>query len=189
MGVLRAVFEIETGVERTRQRLRARDQRPTTPSPVAIVLLVVLLRLFLHVGLDDLLDIPDLDQDVLRLQVRVDDAAFPVQVVQAEEHLFRDLLHQRHRDTAVIPSLDQAQQILPQNFEYHADVDTIGALVFEGIEEADDMFATGVRGLRLDDAVEEFDLVDGGFGVVGSGSDDLEGDVFPRGGIAGQPDG
>lgn len=51
------------------------------------------------------------------------------------------------------------------------------------------MFATGMVRLRLYNLVEEFDLVDSGLGVVGGGTDDLEGDVFAVRVVAGEPDG
>lgn len=57
----------------------------------------------------------------------------------------------------------------------------VGALVFERVEKADDMSATRVVGVCLDDLVEELDFIDGGFGVMGGGAYDLEGYVFPGG--------
>jgi hypothetical protein len=51
------------------------------------------------------------------------------------------------------------------------------------------MLATGVIRLGLNNLIEELDLVDGGLGVMGGGTDDLEGDVLAVGVIAGQPDG
>lgn len=68
-------------------------------------------------------------------------------------------------------------------------MDPIGTFVFERVEETDDMLATRVRRLRLYNAIQELNLVDGGFGVVSGGTNDFEGDVFTGGGIAGQPDG
>ncbi len=65
----------------------------------------------------------------------------------------------------------------------------VGPLVLKRIEEADDVLAAGVIGLRLNDAVEKLNLVDGGLGVVSGGSNDLEGDVLARVVVAGQPDG
>lgn len=46
------------------------------------------------------------------------------------------------------------------------------------------MFATRVGGLCLNDPVEQFDFIDGGFGVVGSRTNDFQSDVFAGGGIA-----
>lgn len=51
------------------------------------------------------------------------------------------------------------------------------------------MLASGVRRFRLDDAVEQLDLIDGGLSVMGGGADDLQRDVFARGGIPRQPHG
>ena len=55
----RQIGVIETGIQRRRQRLRARNQRPTSPSPIPIVFLVVGL-LVLDKRLYYLLYIPDL---------------------------------------------------------------------------------------------------------------------------------
>lgn len=43
--------------------------------------------------------------------------------------------------------------------------------------------------LGLYNLIEELDLVDGGLGVVGGGTDNLEGDMFAARVVAGQPDG
>lgn len=57
-------------------------------------------------------------------------------------------------------------------------MDTIRSLVFERVQQTDDMLPTGVGGLRLDDSVEELDLIDRGFGVVCGRPNDLQRDVF-----------
>ncbi len=178
---------VEARVERRRQGLAARDECPPPPAAVPVVLLVV--GLVLDHPLDDLLDVADLDQHVFRLEVGMDDAALPMQVVEPQEDLFCDLLDQRHRDAPMIPLLDQAQQVLAQDLKHHAHVCAIRALVLEGVQQADDMFAAGVVWVGLDDLVEQLDLVDGCLGIVGGGPHDLEGDVFPRGVVLGQPDG
>ena len=119
----------------------------------------------------------------------MDDAAFPMHVVQTQQDLFCDLLDQRHGDAAMIPPFDQTQEILAQDLEDHANVHAVGTAMLERVEQADHVSPTRVAGFRLDDLVEEFDLVDGGFGVVGGGSDDFQRDVSIGDGIAGQPDG
>lgn len=186
-GEARQVGVVEAGVQGRRQRLRARDQRAAPPPPIAVVLLVG--SLLLHVFLDDLLDVANLDEDVLGLEVGVDDAALAVQVVQAEQDLLGNLLHEGDGDAAVVPALDQAQQVLAQHLEDHADVGAVGALVLEGVEEGDDVLAPGVVGLGLDDLAEQLDLVDGGLGVVCRRAHDLERDVLLGGVVPRQPDG
>jgi hypothetical protein len=167
------------------------DQRPPSPPAVAIAAVagVLLLGLLLDVGLDDLLDVANLYQDVLGLQVGVDDAALAVQVVEAQQDLLRDLLDEGHGDAAVVPALDQAEQVLAEDLEDHADVDAIGALVVERVEQADDVGAARVVLLGVDDLFEQLDLVEGRLGVVGGGADNLEGDVLAGGIVARQPDG
>lgn len=110
----------------------------------------------------------------------MNDATLPVQVVQAEQDLLRDLLHQRRRNAPMIPFLDQAQQVFAQDLEHHAYVCSIGPFVFERIEEADDVLSAGVVGLCGHDPLQQFDLVDGGLGVVRGRTDDFERDMFPR---------
>lgn len=169
------------------QRLAAGDEGPPATTAVSVIFLfagLVLDHLF-----DNLLDVANLNEDVFGLEVGVDDAALAVQVVEAKQDLFGDLLHQRHGDTAVVPSLNQAEQVLAQYLKDHADVGAVGALVLKRVEEAHDMLAAGMLGLGLDDAVEELDLVDGRLGVVGGGTDDLEGDMLAVLVVAGQPDG
>src|SRR6187399_1927388 len=97
-------------VERRGQRLAAGDQSSAPPTAIPIVFFVT--RLALHHLLDDLLDIPDLDEHILRLQVGMDDTAFPVQVVQAQQDLLRYLLYQRHGNASVVPLLDETEQVL-----------------------------------------------------------------------------
>jgi len=46
------------------------------------------------------------------------------------------------------------------------------------------VFATRVGGLCLNNTVEEFDFIDGSFGVVGGRTDDFQSNVFAGGGIA-----
>lgn len=124
------IHPAETGIQRAGKRLTASDEC-SPPSAAIPVVFLLLLGLFFDIGFDDLLDIPDLNQHVLWLQVGVDDAAFPMQIVQAEQHLLRDLFDQGHRNAAVIPALDQAQQVLSQYLEDHADVNAVRSFVFE----------------------------------------------------------
>ncbi len=177
---------VETRVEGRRQGLAACDESPPPPAAVPVVLLVV--GLALNHPLDDLLDVADLDQHVFRLEVRMYDAAFPMQIVEPQEHLFCDLLDERHRDAAVVPLLDQAQQVLPQHLEHHAHMCAIRPLVLKRVQQADDVFAPGVVRVRLDDLVEQLNLVDGGLGIVGGRPYDFERNVFPRRVVLRQPD-
>lgn len=89
----------------------------------------------------------------------------------------------------MVPALDEAEQVLAQDLEDHADMDSVGPTVLERVEQADDMSAARMVRVGTVYAVEELDLVYGGLCVVGGRAHDFEGDVFARGGIAGQPDG
>lgn len=193
MRILRAVLNFrvgKVGVERTGQWLAPSNEGSTSPSAVPVIFLVflVLFGVVLDISLYDLFDVANLDQDVLGLQVGMDDPAFPVHIIQTQQDLFCDLLDQRHGDAAMVPALNQTQEIFTQHLEDHADVDTIGTFVLEGIEQTDDMFPTRVGRVGFDDAAQQFNLIDGGFGVMGGGAHDLEGNVLVGNGIAGQPD-
>ena len=90
---------------------------------------------------------------------------------------------QRHAFVLVTP--DQAEQVLAQDFEDHADMDTIWPAMAEVVEELNDMAATRMsrRRVRGDDALEQLYFINRGLCVAGSGLDDLEGDmaVVPAG--------
>lgn len=190
--MLRAVLKVgKVGVERAGQRLAPRDESAASPAAVAVVLLFLLffLGFFFDISLDDLLDIADLDQNVLRFQVGMNNATLPMHVVQTQKYLFCDLLNQRHGDAAVVPALNQTQQVFTQYLEDHADVGAIGTLVFKRVEQTHDMFPTGVRGVGFDDAAKQFNFIDGGFGVMGGGANDFKGDMLAGNIIARQPDG
>ena len=60
MRMMRRAIKIEPGkisVQRARKRLTAGDQGPSPPAPRG----TISIRLILHVGADDVLDIADLD--------------------------------------------------------------------------------------------------------------------------------
>ena len=181
---------VEARVQRAGERLAASDEgAPSPPAVSAVVVAVLLLGLVFHVRLDNLLDVANLDEHVLGLEIGVDDAALAVEVVEAEQHLLGDLLDERHGDAAVVPALDEAEQVLAEDLEDHADVDAIGALVVEGVEQADDVFPARVVLVGVDDLFQQLDLVEGRLGVVGGRADDLEGDVLAICVVARQPDG
>lgn len=167
------------------------DKGASSPPAVAVIFLLLLLLFgfFLDISLDDLLDITNLDQDIFRFQISMNNATFPMHVIQTQEDLFCDLFDQRHGNAAVVPALNQTQQVLTQYLEDHADVSPIGTLVFEGVEQTDDMFPTRMVRVGFDDAAEKLNFIDGGFGIMSGGADDFKGDVLAGDVIARQPDG
>jgi len=68
-------------------------------------------------------------------------------------------------------------------------VNTIRALVVEGIEETDDVFAARVVFVGVDNLFEKLNFVQSGLGIMGGGADDLESDVFTGSVVPGEPDG
>lgn len=95
---------VEGSVERRWQRLATGDEGSATSAAVSVILFIVwfvLDHLF-----NNLLDIADFNEDVFGLKIGVNDAAFTVQVIEAEKHLLGDLLYEWHGDTTMVPSLD-----------------------------------------------------------------------------------
>jgi len=130
-----------------------------------------------------ILDIFDADEDVFRLEVGVDDAAASMHVVQAEEDLLADLAHESDWDALGLMSFDETKEVLAQDLEDHADVDTIWTLVLEMVEERDDVRTAEVGLVGRDEALEKLDFVEGGLSVSGSGFDDLKSDVAVHPGL------
>lgn len=156
--------------------MAAGDQSSSPSSAVTVVLFVV--RFVLNNLLHNLLHISNLNQDVFGLQIGVNDAALSVQIVQAEQDLLGDLFDQRHGDTTVVPSLNQAKQVFSQYFKDHANVCAMRTLVLERIEEANDVLAARMIGFRSYDAIEELDLIDGRLSVMSGGADNFECHMF-----------
>lgn len=75
----------------------------------------------------------------------MNDSAFIVQIVEAEQYLLGDLFDDMLRHTTMLVSFDQTEQILPKNLENHANVRTVGTGMFEVVHEADDVTPAGVR--------------------------------------------
>ena len=179
----------KVGIERTRKRLAARDEGSSSSTTIAIIISTDINFVLVDIGLDNVLDIANLNQDIFGLQVGVDDATFTVHVVETQQDLLGDLFYQGHGDASMIPSLDETQKILAQHLKHHADVHAVGPAMLKGIQQADDMFSSRMAWLGLDDLVEQLDFVDGRFRVVGGRADDLERDMAIRDRVSGQPDG
>lgn len=114
---------------------------------------------------------------VLRLEIRVNDLALLVKIVETEEDLFSDLLNDVRRNSSVLIPLDEAEQVLSQDLEHHANMRSIGTSVAKVVEELNDMSPAGMVRIRGDETLEELDLVESGLGVVSVRLDDLESDV------------
>jgi hypothetical protein len=69
----------------------------------------------------------------------VDDPAASVHVVQPKEHLLRDLADEAARDARGLVPLDEAEQVLAEDLEHHADVLAMGADVRKVVEEGHDV--------------------------------------------------
>jgi len=118
----------------------------------------------------------------------MDNTAFPVEVVEAQQDLFGDLFDERDGNAPVVPLLDEAQKVLSEHLEDHTHVVAVGTFVGKGVEQTDDVFASGMVFVGLDDAFEKLDLIQRRLGIMGGGSDDFQGDVLAGLVIARQPD-
>jgi hypothetical protein len=58
--------------------LTAGDESPPSSPPITVVFLIILLRFILNKGFDYLLHIANLDENVLRLEIGMDNAAVSV---------------------------------------------------------------------------------------------------------------
>ena len=65
----------------------------------------------------------------------MDDAAAAMHVVESEEDLLGDLLDEVHGNALVLVSLNEAEQVLAEDFEDHADMGAVGSFVSEMVEE------------------------------------------------------
>jgi hypothetical protein len=129
-------------------------------------------------GANDGFNVVDADEDVLRFEVGVNDAALAVDVVETEEDLLGDLLADVVGNAAVVVTLDQPEEVLTQHLENHADVVPVRPAMCEVVEEGNDVSSTGVGGVGLDDSLKKLDLVERRFCVVSCRLDDLERDVL-----------
>src|SRR5271163_4409524 len=89
----------------------------------------------------------------------------------------------------MVPPLDEAEEILSKDFEYHADVNPVRAFVLERIEESNDVFAAWMIRICLHDLFQQLDLVYGRFGVMCSRPDHFQSHMLSRSRIPRQPDG
>ncbi|KAI6771839.1 hypothetical protein HG531_009464 [Fusarium graminearum] len=76
-----------------------------------------------------------------------------------------------------------------EDLEDHTHVGAMRSLVLKRIQKTDNVLATWVIGLGLNNLIEKLNLIDGGLGVVGGGANDLEGNMLAVGIVSGKPDG
>lgn len=108
----------------------------------------------------------------------MNDAAFRVQVIEPQQDLFRDLLDDVRGNPSMLVPLDQAQQVLAQHLEHHANVRSIGAGVSKVVEQLYRMASSGMVGVRGDELLKQLDLVESRVCIMTIRFDDLERDVL-----------
>mmetsp|Transcript_170 Transcript_170/g.634 ORF Transcript_170/g.634 Transcript_170/m.634 type:complete len:206 (+) Transcript_170:1409-2026(+) len=75
------------------------------------------------------------DEHILGLQIRVDDAADTVEVVQADERVCSHLAHRVKRHALEVPLLDERQEIRTHGLEDHAHMFPMRSRVFEVVHK------------------------------------------------------
>lgn len=109
--------------------MTAGDKSPPTSPSVTVVLFLSSFRL--HNALDNLLDVSNLDENVFWFEVGVDDTAFSMEVVEAEQYLLCDLFDEGHGNTTMVPALDETEQVLSKDLKNHTYVGAMRSLVFK----------------------------------------------------------
>ena len=69
----------------------------------------------------------------------VNDTATPVDIIEAQQNLFCNLLADVHGHTLVLVSLDQTKKVFPEHFKNHANMGAVGSFMPEVIKEGDNM--------------------------------------------------
>lgn len=76
----------------------------------------------------------------------MDDLAISMKEIQTEQDLLCDLFHEWERKTSdVVMPLDETEKRLSEDLEHHADVNSIGTCMPEGVEKLDDVVSTRVN--------------------------------------------
>lgn len=91
--------------------------------------------------LDDISDLclRELEEDIFRLEVSMDDSAESVEEIKTYEYLSGNFSAEVKRDTLVVVSLDDFQEIDTEDFEDKAEVVSVGSFVDEGVEELNNL--------------------------------------------------
>ena len=119
----------------------------------------------------------------------MDHAATAMHVVESQQHLFGDLLDEVERHALVLVPADEAEEVLTENLEDHADMCAVWSTMAEVVEEADDVGTSRMSGVRGNNALEKLDLVKRSLCVAGGRLDDLEGDMAVEALVVCKPDG
>mmetsp|Transcript_26330 Transcript_26330/g.69227 ORF Transcript_26330/g.69227 Transcript_26330/m.69227 type:complete len:238 (+) Transcript_26330:1387-2100(+) len=136
------------------------------------------------------------NENVFGLQVRVDDTADSMQVVQTNQRVSRNLAYGLQRNALEIPLLDEGQQIGTHGLENHADMFPIGTIMLKVVHQLDHAREGHVRkdvskgtalcGVPVAQATtlgsfrEKFNFIIGRFGVMWSTLLDLHRDKTAR---------
>ena len=88
-------------------------------------------------------------EDVLGLDVGVDDPALGVEVGQALQDLLDDHLHVQQGDPLVVALNDELEQVVTEDLEDHADVDTMRTVDHEVVHQLDRLVSPRITGVRV----------------------------------------
>jgi hypothetical protein len=68
---------------------------------------------------------------IFGLEIRMDDFANAMKIVQAHEYLLRNLSHQGQGDPLIVKALHDFEKVHTKNFEYHNEMHPVGPMVLE----------------------------------------------------------
>ena len=112
-----------------------------------------------------------------------------MKIIKALEDLLGDQFDVGYRYTAIVGTYDQFEEIVSEHFEDHADMGAVDACDFELVQELNAFQTVGIRWVTLANVRQQFDFVQGSFGVVFRTFDDLHGDESSDFTVPAQPNG
>jgi hypothetical protein len=129
------------------------------------------------------------EQDVFRLDVRVDDSAAFVQELQSRQQLAGNLLDEREGRSAIVVGRDDFEHVEAEHLKDHANVRAVRADDAKVVEELDNVLGALSGFVAFAHAFEQLDFVLGRLGVLLGGFDDFEGNMAIALQVTTQPDG
>ena len=112
--------------------------------------------------------------DVLRLDVGVNKITLVMQVLEAEKDLPGYCFHKCPRNTLLLVTLNQGQEVFTQRLKDDAYMGGFRSLVAERVEERDYVLSAGMGGGERQGTRQELDFVLRGLSISACGLDDLE---------------
>lgn len=107
----------------------------------------------------------------------MNDTTSGVEIVKTQQDLLGDLTDDVLGHTPVLIALNQAKEILSEHLEHHANVTAVGPLMSEVVQQRDAVPPARVVRISGHHLLQELDLVDSCFCVMGCRFDDFKSNV------------